>query len=144
MANKICYKTQHQMKTKLFINLVLTTIISFVLCCLLFWVLLKVQTLGFEGKQGAAIIYIIIGSIELTVIPLLTLPLILSIDETNYTENKTMFLFIFLVPIIVFIVVLLFILTALDSNFVLEKAAPAVIFAVVHYLFYRKFCNSIY
>ena len=131
------------MKKKLLINLLLTLIISVVLTALIFIVWYNILTMSFEEKQGMGILFLLLTIGQNFAIAILTLPILFQIDNTNFVERRTKWLYLLASPIITTFIFYSFYLIGADGNTSIALLIPAFFFCLINFFFYSKLKKTV-
>lgn len=126
------------MRKRLFLNLLLTLLISFLGTGLIFALWYNSARMGFEERQATVILFILLTVIQNLAMTLFTLPILLQIDKSNYLNRWTKFSYLYLAPIVVTFLFSFYYLTNIGDKIVFAFIVAPTIFIFANSYFYRQ------
>ena len=126
------------MRKKLIRNLILTLILSITLTGLIFSIWHRGMTgMGSEERQASALVFVLLTVFQPLIIALLSLPILLQINDTNFADLRTKLLYLAGSPLITTLILAFFFSSGIDTM-TTAFLVPGTSFGLIHSLLYKR------
>ena len=126
------------MRKKLLLRLILTLILSITVTGVIFSIWHYGMTgTGFEERQASTLVFVLLTVFQPLIIALLSLPILIQINDDNYADLRTKWLYLAGSPLITTLILAFFFSSGFDTMST-AFLVPGISFGIIHSLLYKR------